>query len=142
MASVGDLAKRFVELIALKKSAKDTENTCSKEMAVLEDQLIEAMADAGLQNLKTEDGVTLYRKVDKFYGPASGETEEESKRIKAEFIKVLGQYPCTMDLVEPNYNTISLRARFKEMEANGEEIPEGIKSLLRITEKDRVGYRS
>lgn len=142
MASVGDLAKRYVELIQQKKSAGDIEKTCSKEMAVLEDQLIEAMADAGLQNLKTEDGVTLYRKIDKFYGPQSGETDEESKRIKAEFIKALGQYPCTMDLVDLNYNSNSLRARMKEMEANGEEIPEGIMKHLRITEKDRVGYRS
>lgn len=142
MASVGDLAKRYVELIQQKKTAGDIEKTCSKEMAILEDQLIEAMADAGLQNLKTEDGVTLYRKVDKFYGPASGETDEESKRIKAEFIKELGRHPCTMDLVEPNYNTISLRARFKEMESNGETIPAELMRMLRITEKDRVGYRS
>jgi len=78
--------------------------------------------------------MTLFKRRDKFYSVAEGHT-------KSELVTALAGCPMTMDLVEANYNANSLSARIKEIEANGEVLPEEITSLLKVHEQYKVGHR-
>jgi hypothetical protein len=134
MSRLSELAAQFAELVKRKERVETEDKDIKVQISRIEEQLIEAMADEGVQNFKLMDGPTLYRRVDRFYGPAEGVSKEE-------LISVLAAYPQTMDLVSPNYNTNSLRARMKEIEANGEQIPEELVSKLNVFEKHKIGYR-
>ena len=135
--SVGELAKRFDELIARKQKASAEEKSTSAEMTLLEMELLEAMADAGVESLRLETGRTLYKRVDKFYAIAMPEdvSDDEKDRIKAQFVNALANYPDTADLVKADYNANSLRSRIKEIEENGDCLPPEIQQLIRVIEK-------
>jgi hypothetical protein len=135
MSSLGELAAEYAALIDSKKKSEIAVKDFTEQLSGLEERLLEAMTDAGLQNLKLESGLTLYHAIDRFYGPAEGVTKED-------LILELGRHPETMDLVAPSYNANSLRARMKEIEANGEVLPEELSSKIKITERDRVRHRS
>lgn len=135
MASLGELAAQFEVLVHRKKKAATDEKDLGQQIAAVEEELLEAMGDAGLQNVRTDSGLTLYRTVEKFYGPAEGVKPEE-------LITELARHPETMDLVEPKYNSNSLRSRLKEIEENGELLPEELASKIRVIERDRVRHRS
>lgn len=135
MSSLGELAEQFERLIKAKKIAASTEAECNLEIASIEQQLLDAMADEGMQNMTLSSGMTLFKRCDRFYGVADGAD-------KSELIQGLANCPATMDLVEANYNSNSLRSRIKEIEANGETLPEELTKLLKVTEKYKVGHRS
>lgn len=132
---IGELAARFGELVASKSRHAKEEKACAEEISQIEEQLLEEMGSEGLQNVKLASGMTLYRRVDKFVAVAEGFTKDQ-------LVAELAQHDQTRDLVAPNYNAISLRSRLNEIEGNGETLPEGLSRMIRIVEKDRVGYRS
>lgn len=134
MASIGELAEQFEALIKKKKFAATTEAECNLEISAIEQQLLDAMADEGMQNLTLSSGMTLFKRCDKFYGVAEGSE-------KADLVKALANEPMTMDLVEANYNSNSLRARIREIEENGDVLPDEVMKLLKVTEKYKVGHR-
>lgn len=142
--SVGELAKRYDELIAVKQKASAEEKSTSAEMTLLEMDLLEALSDAGLDSIKLSSGRTLYKRVDKFYAIAMPEdvSDDEKDRIKAQFVSALANYPDTADLVRADYNANSLRSRIKEIEENGDCLPPEIQQLIRVIEKPKVGHRS
>lgn len=135
MSSLGELAAQYAALIDSKRKSETDAKEFSLQMSAIEERLLEEMTDAGLQNFKLENGMTLYHAIDRFFGPAEGVTKEE-------LITELARHPETMDLVEPNYNANSLRARLKEIEANGELLPEELSVKIKVTERDRVRHRS
>lgn len=135
MASLGELGRRFERLVRDRKAADKTSDDLKKELDSLEQELIDAMADEGLQGLPLESGMTLYRRTDKFFEVAEG-------FAKKDLCEALANCPDTMDLVDVSYNSNSLRARLKEMESLGKEIPAEIMQRLKVIEKDRIGHRS
>ena len=135
MATSTELARKFAELIKSKKHNETLEKDLSLEMSRLEEQLLNAMSDEGVQNISLDTGMTVYRATDRFYVAAEGV-------IKERLVLELGRHPQTMDLVAPNYNANSLRARMKEIEANGEDLPDELKQIIHVTEKFRVRHRS
>lgn len=135
MSGATELGRKFAELVERKKRNASDEADISKQMAAVEESLLNAMSEEGLQNLKLDSGLTLYRATDKFYGAAEGVE-------KSDLVKELGRHQQTMDLVEPNYNANSLRARMKEIEANGESLPPELEKMIHVTEKFRVRHRS
>lgn len=136
MASeLGTLAQQYAELIERKKRCVTDEKDIASQLAEIEEKLLDQMADAGIQSLNTESGLNLYRKTEKFYGPSDGVSKDD-------LIAELARHPETMDLVSPTYNSNSLRSRLREIEENGELLPEDLQKKIRITERFRVGYRS
>ena len=133
--SLGELAARFEVLVKEKKRCADKEKGLSDEISSLEKQLLDAMADEGMQSVNLESGMTLYKRCDRFYGVAEGHTKQE-------LVNALANCEHTADLVEANYNSNSLRARMKESEANGDSVPPEIMHLMRVTETYKVGHRS
>lgn len=135
MATIGELAREFERLTKLKKEAASTEAACNKEIENIERQLIDAMADEGMQSLNLESGMTLYRRTERYYGVAEGYSKEE-------LVNALANCDLTRDLVSANYNANTLRSRMAEIEANGETLPEEVSRLFKMTEKYKVGHRS
>jgi hypothetical protein len=135
MPTSTELARQFSELLKRKKHNETIEKDLSLEMNRLEEQLLNAMSDEGVQNISLDSGMCVYRATDRFYGAAEGVSKER-------LVLELGRHPQTMDLVAPNYNSNSLRARMKEIEANGEDLPEELKQMIHVTEKFRVRHRS
>jgi hypothetical protein len=132
---LGELAQKYADAIRRKKSAETSVKDMSSEADKLEQQLLDEMGAEGLDTIKTSCGMTLYRRTDKFYGVAEGATKED-------LVKALGRYEQTADLVTVSFNSISLKARVREIESCGEQMPEEVMSLLKVTERDKVGHRS
>jgi hypothetical protein len=132
--TLGELAAEFERLTLSKKRISVQESELNVSIDEVQSQLLELMGENGLQNLKTEAGMTLYRRTDKYPGVAEGYTKEQ-------LIQELGRHPQTMDLVSPNYNANSLRSRLKEIEDNGELLPEELERMIKIIEKDKIGHK-
>lgn len=129
------LAKRYEELLNQKKAVAKQEADNGIELNEVEQRLFDAMVDDELQSMKLDSGLTLYRRIDEFPAVAEGHTKEE-------LVEALANHEETRDLVSVTYNSNSLRSRIKEIESNGETLPEEIRSLLAIHQKFRIGYRS
>lgn len=129
-----ELAEEYAKQLENRKTAAAWESEAKEKMAAIEQQLIEALADCGWQNIKMADGLVLYRKVDRIYCMAKGVD-------KTQFIEELARHPQTMDLVSPNYNSQSFQARMKNIERNGEALPSGLAEMVTVIEKDRIGHR-
>lgn len=133
--STRELAKRYEQLLEQKKSVAKLDADNSIEMSDIEQQLFDAMVEDETQSIKLDSGLTLYRRIDEFPAVAEGHTKEE-------LVNALANHEQTKDLVSANYNANSLRSRIKEINENGEQLPEEISSLLKMHQKYRIGHRS
>ena len=130
-----ELAKRYEQLLEHKRSVSKLETANSEEMSEVEQQLFDAMVEDETQSIKLDSGLTLYRRIDEFPAVADGHTKEE-------LVNALANHEQTKYLVSANYNANSLRSRIKEINENGEQIPEEILGLLKMHQKYRIGHRS
>lgn len=133
--SLGELASRWEKLVHEKKATADREKSINEEISALEKDLLEEMGLNGLPSIKTESGMTIYRRTETFVSKAAGVTTE---RLCAE----MAQHKETADLVALNYNANSLRSRYKELIESEETLPPAVRNLLNVTEQIRLGYRS
>ena len=133
--STRELAKRYEQLLEQKKYAAKLDADNSIEMSDIEQKLFDAMVDDETQSIKLDSGLTLYRRIDEFPAVAEGHTKEE-------LVNALANHEQTKDLVSANYNANSLRSRIKEINENGEQLPDEISSLLKMHQKYRIGHRS
>ena len=133
--SLGELAKKYENLILEKKRNSDAEKSLGVQISQLERDLLEEMGLNGLQTLKTESGTVLYRRTDRIVSKADGVSTDD-------LCHELAQYEQTKDLVCPRYNANSLSSRWKEMVESEEPIPPRLAAMLKIIEIDRVGYRT
>lgn len=131
---LGDLGAEFEELMRRKKRCADEDKAIAARIAELEMELLEEMTANGLQNMTTTGGMSLFKRVDRFVAVADGYTKEQ-------LVHELAQHDQTRDLVAPTYNANSLRSRLREIEENGEELPESLARLIKIIERDRIGHR-
>lgn len=129
MNDLTDWLKRFVALSRRKKELEEELNSVTLELRTWSDTLAEDMAMAGLQNAKI-DGATVFIRTDRFVTKKSGKTMEEVCEILR---------ACDMsDLVGTAYNANSLKARIREMQDEGEPIPDALQAVLNIGEVQRV----
>jgi len=135
LSKLSELAAEFAELTKVIDSRSADTKAAKAERAKVETQLYEEMCDEGCQNYKVTDGPNLYRRIDKFYGPAKGVTKEE-------LMDELAAHPQTMLLVKRDFNIGSLRSTLNEIEAHGDEIPPELAAKLSLFEKYRIGHRS
>lgn len=133
--SLGELAKKYENLILEKKRSSDAEKSLGVQISQIERELLEEMGLNGMQSLKTESGTVLYRRTDRIVSKAGGVSTED-------LCHELAQYAQTKDLVCPRYNANSLSSRWKEIVESDESIPQRLAAMLKIVEIDRVGYRT
>ena len=99
------------------------------EIAALDEQLVEAFAQAGIQNIKTKTGQTVYLN-------------------REVFAKLIGDHKKALtafrraglaDFVKETVNAQTLRAYVREMD---EVLPKGLQPYVDITEVFRMRMRS
>lgn len=128
------LADRYAELHSRKSQLETDAKTLGEEVGKIEQLLLEAMAESGLQNLKLKTGHTVYRQTDVYAGVADGFTKDG-------LTELLANQDQFRDLVKPALNMMSLRARIREIEDAGDTLPEVIQQQVKMNEVHRVKVR-
>lgn len=132
--TLSELAKQYEALLKCVQGHRGDLKKIEEDKDRLEQQLIDAMIDAGFPQIKLDSGLTLYTRNDVFWSAADGVSKEE-------LISVLANNPRTTDLVSASYNANSLRSRINEIVEN-DEMDDDLARVLKKFEKPRIGYRS
>jgi hypothetical protein len=127
--------RRFIELKREKDSIKQREREINLEMATLDESIVEAMMESGIQSMNV-DGHTLYIRTDLFASPENG---------REELIDAIRRSGPAWDwLIQPNYNAAKLKSKIRELprdEYGNPEIPPTLQGQLKLTFKPTVGLR-
>ena len=102
------------------------------ELRRLEEQILDAFAHDGIQNMKTAFGQTVYLNREVF-ARLVGDTKKAHTALRR---AGLG------DLIKPTVNAQTLRAYVREKEESGEELPKGLRPYIDIAEIYRLRVRS
>jgi hypothetical protein len=136
--SENQLKEASAKYATLIKKIKDQEGEVEdlkKQRGELEQELMDLIVDSGLDQIRvTGVKMTLYIKVDTFWSTADG---VDKKKV----VEVLANHPETSDLVAPQFNAQSLRARMKELMEQG-TVPDEVLGVLKKLEVPKIGYRS
>jgi hypothetical protein len=120
---------RLKEYARLRRVEKElgTEASAIKEQAdTLEQELLEEFAESGLQKM-TVDGSTIYLRRDLWASRINGATALD---VCEAFEKAgLTQFVTT------NYNSNTVSAWLREIDASGEQMPESVAQVLGAAEK-------
>ena len=126
-----EIKKLIQELSDMRKAykhASDTLDHVKNEKTRLEEALFIALENAGLQNVKGEDGTTFYRKEQLF---ANVKVED-----KPEFFQWLRDHQMG-DIIKEDIHPKTLTAFVKEQMEHENELPECVSTFTRNT----IGYR-
>ena len=134
LKTLTELGAEFAAAHATKSQHEADAKDAGARVSALEQRLLEAMAEAGMQSLKLETGQTIYRQTDTYAGVADGFTKE----ALAELLANEDQF---RDLVKPQLNLMSLRARIREIEEAGEQLPDVVRQQVKMNEVHRVKVR-
>lgn len=117
----------------LDKSEADAKEA-KERLAQLDEQILEALVEAGQQNCTGEDGRKFFRKTERWVSTADGIERQE-------MIKVLANDPAFADLVSASVNSMSLRTRYQEIIDSGETLNPETAKVLRVSETVKLGTR-
>ena len=134
LKTLTELGAEFATAHAAKSKHEADAKEVGALVSALEQRLLEAMAEAGMQSLKLETGQTIYRQTDTYAGVADGFTKEG-------LAELLANEDQFRDLVKPQLNLMSLRARIREIEEAGEQLPDVVRQQVKLNEVHRVKVR-
>ena len=134
LKTLTELGAEFAAAHAAKSKHEADAKEVGALVSTLEQRLLEAMAEAGMQSLKLETGQTIYRQTDTYAGVADGFTKEG-------LAELLANEDQFRDLVKPQLNLMSLRARIREIEDAGEQLPDVVRQQVKLNEVHRVKVR-
>ena len=127
---LAEMQQRYVDECRKKKKLEAELKELSEQVATLSDTLAEQMAAEGQQNVTMTDGSKLHIRTDRYVTKRGGIPTPAI----CEILEELGlNY-----MVAPAYNASSLKSKIKEMQDQGEEIPELLAAALNIGETQRV----
>ncbi len=129
-----ELTQKYEALSAEKDRSKAVDEERSKQMKSMETEILDLLVQTGLQNMKSETGRVFFRKREQYVGMAPDIN-------KAEFVSVLANDPDFADLVQPAYNVMSLRARYREVLENEREVSDQVMKMLKVTDVVKLGVR-
>ncbi len=130
-----EVSAKYSDLIKKIKDHEGEVEDLKKQRGELEQELMDLLVDSGLDQIRVTDAkMTLYRKIDTFWSTADG---VDKKKV----VEVLANHPETSDLVAPQFNAQSLRARMKELIEQG-TVPDEVLAVLKKLEVAKIGYRS
>lgn len=132
---------QYVDLTARKRDLETQVNILKKQLAPLEAQLVEELAQEGLRSKTTSGGTTVYL-IRKIYARAG----EAGKPAACKALRAAG----LGDLVEESFNTNTLSAHFRQqakafIEEHGhgasldQLLPEPLRGAIHLTEDHRLG---
>lgn len=131
-AQIFAMADRLKVLQEEKKSLEASVKALGAEIADLDNQLSDAMAEAELDRF-SRGGSTFYLKSRLFASPAAGRKEEMMQALK--------DHGCDTMVVETvNVNTLASYIN-EQREATGEDVPAWLADYVNLYDKVSVGIR-
>lgn len=118
---------------AMERSEADVKEA-KERLLQLDEQILEALVDAGQQNCTGEDGRKFFRKTERWVSAADSVEKQE-------MIRVLANDPDFSDLVTAQVNSMSLRTRYQEVLDSGTEISPEVARVLKVSESVKLGTR-
>jgi response regulator RpfG family c-di-GMP phosphodiesterase len=127
--SLSTLVSEYAALTDKRRKLEAEVKKLASELVVREERLVEAFAQAGIQNIKTKNGQTVYLN-------------------REVFAKLIGDHKKALtafrraglsDFVKETVNSQTLRAYVREMD---EVLPKGLQPYVDITEVYRMRMRS
>lgn len=128
-------ATEYADLTRRKRELERQLNFVKEDLTRRETVLAEKLAEAGLQQLKTDDGTVIYRNEALFASLVKDEDGEHAGAVTALRGHGLGW------LVKETVNANTLRSWVKEQEQSGEGLPAELRPWLKVTRQPRVGVR-
>ena len=128
LSAIKELIQELSQIRKLYKDTSDTLDNLKEKKTQLEQALFLALENAGLQNVKGEDGTTFYRKEQLF---ANVKIEDKPK-----FFDWLRKHQMG-DIIKEDVHPKTLTAFVKEQIEHGNELPDYVKTFTR----DTIGYR-
>lgn len=137
-ATTADLVNEFIDLDTKRKTLEGDVDKLKERMAELEPQIMERFENAGMQSMKSKQGVTVFIRRELWAGAADG-----AEVLLLETLKSIG----LGDMVKEKCNTQTLSAYIREQEkehfgqaaAKPEELikvlPEPLQAAVAVTEK-------
>ena len=127
-----EMSDRLKNLLEEKKSLEASVKALGAEIADLDNQLSDAMAEAELDRF-SRGGCTYYLKSRLFASPIAGR--------KDEMMQVLKDHGCGTMVVETvNVNTLASYIK-ERREATGEDVPAWLADYVNLYDKVSVGIR-
>lgn len=131
-AALRELLAEFVALEIERREHEDKLKVIAERLAKINEPLLDAFADSGIQNAKV-NGLTVYVRMDRYCSKKSdASTEQVCAALKT----------CGLGyMVSDGYNAQSLKSKVKEWQDNGVEVPAALSGLLNIGEVPRLATR-
>ena len=126
---LSDLVKDYADMTAERRRLEGEVNQLKITLANLEEKLVGEFAQAGIQNVKTSAGQTVYLNRE-IFAKLVGDPKKARTALRR---AGLG------DFVKETVNSQTLRAYVREM---GEAIPKGLQPYIDVTEVFRMRMRS
>jgi len=126
---LSDIVAEYADKMAERRKLDAEVNALKTELAILEERLVEEFGQAGIQNIKTSAGQTVYLNREVFAKLVG----DQKKAYTALRRAGLG------DFIKDTVNAQTLRAWVKEMD---EVLPKGLQPYIDITEVFRMRMRS
>ena len=127
--ALSDMVAEYAALTAERRKLESEVNAIKRDLADREAKLVEAFGEAGIQNIKTASGQTVYLNRE-IFARLAGDQEEAHAAFRQ---AGLG------DLIKEVVNAQTLRAYVREMD---EALPEGLQPYIDVTEVYRMRMRS
>ena len=127
--TISDLVMEYADLTEKRRDLEAQVNRIKADLSAREEKLVEEFAQAGIQNIKTSSGATVYLNREVF-AKLVGDHEEALDAFRQ---AGLG------DFVKESVNSQTLRAYVREMD---EVLPEGLRPYIDVTEVFRMRMRS
>jgi hypothetical protein len=116
---------RLVELVAKKRALEADVKTLSREIAEIEESLLEQFGEAGVSSIRTEGGtVSLSRQL--WATCKDGDYERACSALRAAGLD---------EFVQPRFNSNSLSAYFRELDREGRPIPAALEGAIDVAER-------
>ena len=127
--TISDLVTEYAELTEQRRKLEAEVKRLATDLAGREEVLVEEFAKAGIQNIKTQTGQTVYLNREIF-----AKLVGDHKKALTAFRRAgLG------DFVKESVNANTLRAYVREMD---EVLPKGLQPYIDVTEVYRMRMRS
>ena len=127
--SLSTLVSEFADLTEQRRKLEAEVKKLATDLAAREEKLVEGFAEAGIQNIKTSTGQTIYLNREIF-----AKLVGDQKKAYTAFRRAgLG------DFVKETVNANTLRAWVREMD---EVLPKGLQPYIDVTEVFRMRMRS
>ena len=127
--SISDLVSTYAQWTTQRRKLEAEVNQLKADLSGLEDKLVNLFAEAGIQNIKTKTGETVYLNREVFAKLVG----DQKKAYTALRRAGLG------DFVKETVNAQTLRAWVREVE---EVLPKGLQPYIDVTEIYRMRMRS